>query len=352
MIIVCCDVDPDVLGYNVPAIRFDAYNEYLGWKGLENISKVREICNSLKDSESNNAKVTWHIRSDAQLKIIYNDYAYPLREFCDLWRNLQRQGDEIGWHPHLWRWSKQNKCWYQEIHDKKWISRCLENGHKEFLKIIPNLTSIRMGWGFHNNFTMKKVNDLGLLVDLSAAPGLKHEGSPDQRGSHFLNHYDWTITPNKPYHPSQQDYRRPAKNNEKSLNILEIPITTAPKNPTRILIEKALIPLPTNLRKKMLRGADIQFKTIQHRYIANITHPSFKNIAKQKFKEAKQNPKTNTHLVAIFHPIELFKNKRLQSLKNNLKTIKELSKNLNTPFYFLTATQMAKEIRKMESAFS
>jgi hypothetical protein len=209
-----------------------------------------------------------------------------------------------------------------------------------------------MGWGFHNNFTMKKVNDLGLLVDLSAAPGLKHEGSPDQRGSHFLNHYDWTITPNKPYHPSQQDYRRPAKNNEKSLNILEIPITTAPKNPTRILIEKALIPLPTNLRKKMLRGADIQFKTIQHRYIANITHPSFKNIAKQKFKEAKQNPKTNTHLVAIFHPIELFKNKRLQSLKNNLKTIKELSKNLNTPFYFLTATQMAKEIRKMESAFS
>lgn len=345
-VIICCEVDHDVIGYGVPATRFDVYKEKLSWKGVGNISKIREICNSVKDGESNGAKITWLVRSDEQMKIIFDYYAYPLKKFWNLWKELEKQGDEIGWHPHLWRWSKQNKCWYQEIHDKKWISNCLENGHKEFLKITPNLTSVRMGWGFHNNLTMKKINNLGLTVDLSAAPGLKHLGSPDERGSYFLNHYDWSTTPEKPYYPSQQDYRRPAKSNEKSLNILEIPITTASKKFSKILIGKTLRITPISLRRRLLKGADIQSKHTQHRYIANVTDTDFQHIAKLKLKQAQQNPNTTTNLVAIFHPIELFQPKKFHIFKNNLETLTELSKKLKVPLRFLTATQMAKEIKK------
>jgi len=341
-VVICCDVDRDILGYNVHAFRFDVHKEKLSWKSINNIPRIREVCNSVNDCRFNGAKITWFIRSDAQLKTIFDDYAYPLRDFLRLWKELEQQGGEIGWHPHLWRWSKQNKCWYQEVSDKKWIGQCLENGYNEFLKLIPNLTSMRMGWGFHNNFTMKIINDLGLTVDLSAASGLKHPGSPDERGSHFLNEYDWSITTEKPYYPSQQDYRRPSKNNEQSLNILEIPITTAPKSMNRVFVEEALKLTPMWLRKKILKGADIQFKSVQHRHVANITEPSFKRIAKQKFKEAKRNHKAPTNLVAIFHPIELFKQKGFQNFQNNLNAIKEFSRSSNIPFSFLTATEMAK----------
>lgn len=346
-VVICCDVDPDVLGYNMPATRFDVYKEKLGWKGVDNIPKIKEICNSVKDPESNRARITWFVRSDEQMKIIFDDYVYPLKKFRNLWKGLEHQGDEIGWHPHLWRWSKQNKCWYQEIYDKKWMSHCLEKGHKEFLKLAKNLTSVRMGWGFHNTFTMKKINDLGLTVDLSASPGLEHQGSPDERGSHFLNAYDWSTTPEKPYHPSQQDYRRPAKNNEKGLNILEIPITTAPKKPNKILIGKALKLTPISLRRRLLKGADIQSKHTQHRYIVNITDSGFQHIAKRKLRQARRNPETDTNLVAIFHPIEFFKPKAFHIFGKNLTILAELSKILKIPLRFLTATQMAKEIKNV-----
>jgi len=342
-IVVCCDVDHDIVGYNVSATRFDAYKEKLGWKNVEqNVPRARDLFNLVEDSESNNPKITWFVRSDEQLGIIFDDYAYPLRNFRNLWERLQKQGDEIGWHPHLWRWSNRNKCWYQEVSDKKWISHCLENGHKEFIKLAKNLTSVRMGWSFHNNFTMKKINDLSISVDLSAFPGIRHEGSPDERGSYFVNEYDWSITPHEPYIPSKQDYRRPAKNNEQNLSILEVPITTAPKSKRRILVEEAIRLAPTSLRRKILKGADIQFKSVQHRYVANITEASFERIAKQKFKEAKQNHKDHTNLVAIFHPIELYKQKGFQNLQNNLNAIKEFSRSSNIPFFFSTATEMTR----------
>lgn len=343
-VVICCEIDHDAPGYGIPAARFDVYKEKLCWKGVENIPKIREICNSSEDSEFDSVKITWLVRCDEQMKIVFDDYAYSLRNFRDLWKELKKQGDEIGWHPHFWRWNSKNKCWYQEVSDKKWMSRCLESGHKQFLKLAKNPTSMRMGWGFHNNFTMKKINDLGLTVDLSASPGLKNQGRPDERGSHFLNEYDWSTTPQEPYHPSQKDYRRPAKNNEKSLQILELPVTTAPKSKSNILVEEITRLAPISLRKRILKGADIRFKSIQHRFIANITLSSFKEIAKHKFMEAKQNQETHTNLVAIFHPIELFKPKASTNLKNNLMALTELSKQFKVPFRFLTATEMAKEV--------
>lgn len=338
-VVLCCDVDHDVQGYNVSATSFDVYKERLGWKSIKNVPKIKEICSLVKDCELNGAKTTWFIRSDEQLKIIFDDYAYPLRNFPDLWRKLRYEGDELAWHPHLWRWSEEKRCWFQEVSDNEWINSCLENGHREFLKVVNNLATVRMGWAFHNNFTMKKINSLGLLVDLSAAPGFRRRGKPDVRGSYFLNEYDWLITPEKPYFPSKEDYRRPAKEGEQSLDVLEIPVTTAPKSRGRVFAERAVGLAPADLRKKVLKGVDVH-----SRYIANLTKSSFRRIAKLKFNEALKDPETPTNLVAFFHPIELFKRKGFQNLEKNLKTLTEMSRKLGIPIVFLTAVELAKEI--------
>jgi len=265
------------------------------------------------------------------LKIVFDDYAYPLKCFWNFWREFESQGDEIGWHPHLWRWSEQRRCWYQEIHDERWMSTCLEKGHSEFLKLAKDLTSMRSGWSFHSNFTIRKVNDLGLLTDLSALPGLKHSGCADERGSHFINEYDWSITKDKPYFPSERDYRRPRKGDERSLEILEIPITTAPKGGCRLFVEEVL-------RLTPMRGQCFS-REAQNRYEANITSSSFKRLAKQKLKEAKRS---QANLVTVFHPVELFQPKRLSNLVNNLRALKGFSRSMKIPFLFLTAKEMAK----------
>ncbi|GAH11895.1 unnamed protein product, partial [marine sediment metagenome] len=129
--VICCDVDPDcpTLG----GVRFDVYKDRLMWNGLtKGIPKVLKVFDSVKDIDGNHAKVTWFFRSDEQMKLIYEDYAWPLNEFRWLWKKLESRGDEIGWHPHVWRWSERNKCWFQEVNDEDWISNCLEEGFSSF----------------------------------------------------------------------------------------------------------------------------------------------------------------------------------------------------------------------------
>lgn len=344
--VICCDVDPDVLGYNVPAARFDVYKEKLGWKGVEdNLPKVSEIRDLVKDSNSNNAKITWFVRSDEQMKLVFGDHAHPLRKFWELWKELVNQGDEIGWHPHFWRWSVERRCWHQEVCDERWMCECLERGHAEFVKLVKNLTSMRMGWGFHNNCTMRKVNDLGLTVDLSALPGIKHEGIPDVRGSHFVNEYDWSITPERPYHPSKEDYRRPKRGNEKSLRILEIPITTGPRGATKIFLQQALRSAPFKFRRILLRDQINDSTRVQHRNSANITSRSFRHLAKLKFRESTKNDQV---LATFFHAIELSNPKSFSNFKDNLKTVVKLSQRSNVPFRFLTATETAHQLLKKD----
>ncbi|GAH27279.1 unnamed protein product, partial [marine sediment metagenome] len=85
---------------------------------------------------------------------------------------------------------------------------------------------VRTGWNFHNNLTMRKLQDLKVPIDFSALSGVKRFGISDRRGSSFINDCNWEITPDKPYFPSEKDYRRAAIEGESALNVLEVPITT------------------------------------------------------------------------------------------------------------------------------
>ena len=72
---------------------------------------------------------------------------------------------------------------------------------------------------------MNTFGELGIEVDISAFPGLKIP--PDGKQRAISNFYDWYDTPSEPYYPSIEDYRRPAKKNEKSCSVLEVPNLTA-----------------------------------------------------------------------------------------------------------------------------
>ncbi|MFW6156214.1 MAG: hypothetical protein ACOC7J_02750 [Armatimonadota bacterium] len=209
-VVIGADCDPDRPEYG--GIRHDTRAEPR-WRGIrEGVPRLREIADGVIDDFGNPARITWCIRSDLQMREIYGDCAWSAERFADLWSDLESAGDELAWHPHLWRWDAQAGCWYQEIDDDDWIAECFQTGHADLTRQMgrPPVTS-RTGWEFHNNLTMHEIRRLGLVVDFSAIPGRHTSGCSDRWGSRFNCHVDWRGTPEEPYVPSPADYRRPAE---------------------------------------------------------------------------------------------------------------------------------------------
>jgi len=172
-------------------------------------------------------RITWCVRSDLQMERVYGDCAWPFRRFEAMWRELEAAGDDIAWHPHLWRWSEDHNCWYQETEDADWIERCLRAGYATICEACGRkLRTCRMGWEYHSDLTMGIIDELGIEVDLSATPGRRRHAVGD-RGSMRHGELDWSITGAEPYHPSRADYRRPPRDGEAALSVLEVPRTTA-----------------------------------------------------------------------------------------------------------------------------
>ena len=336
-VIICCDTEPDQPQYG--GLDYKIHFGSHKWRGIEEgIPEMKEIANSVEDIEGNNAKITWFIRSDEQMKILYDDPAWIVRKFRSLWKELESGGDEIGWHPHLWRWNERIESWYPELDDKGWIQNCLEEGHNSFPEEF-RLTSSRMCWNFHNNITMNKLNELGLTVDISAMPGQKfikyvHESA-------YFPYYDWEGSPGHPYFPSHLDYRREADKNEHPLNILEIPLSNF------------RISLPWQIKRNLNRLFKPKggYPVGKRNPLKIVINPDFFKLSvKEKFFESKHGNCTS-FLVSYFHADELLpgtKNSSLTNVRNNFEIIREASEKYGVPFRFLTAKEAALEFSKTE----
>jgi hypothetical protein len=217
-ICIACDTDPDRIAFNRNALP-----DTLHWRGLlEGIPRGKEHLAAIRDSSGKSPIVTWCLRVDHQIREYTGTYDYVLREFGEQVKTLESDGDEIGWHPHFWRRDQTTGQWYQEIADIGWQVEMLKSAHQAYSSIHPSGTnSVRMGWIYHNNRTMQTIDKLGVRVELSASPGLcLLPGNEAVKGQNF---FDWSISPDMPYHPSRNDYRRPAQSGEESLRIWEMP---------------------------------------------------------------------------------------------------------------------------------
>lgn len=162
-------------------------------------------------------RLTWFVRADNQLHDVYGTAAYLLKEHAALWAQMERAGDEIGWHPHLYEWHEETRKYIADW-DEGRCARKLEAIRRELTAQGFNHTSVRIGEAFHGNALMRTLDELGLAVDSTAIPG--------RTRSDQSRRFDWGPTPNEPYHPSAADYRVPDA--ARSLSILEVPMTTMP----------------------------------------------------------------------------------------------------------------------------
>lgn len=336
IVIIGCDADND---YN-PKGNWVHKDENI-WDGIEiGIPKLKEICNSLVQTRDDSyPNLTWLLRSDKQMDLLYNDYAYPVNHFLDVWRSLSKDGDEIGWHPHMWDWDEIHKQWYPRLDNDKLTNECLEAGYKAISKHFKP-TSCRTGWDFQSNNIFEKLVELGIKVDLSGLPGQKqilYQDSPIP----YL--YDWKSTTERFYFPSKTDYRISSTSKE-CLNILEMPLSLTPIPPLRAFAKFAHHNIRHNLNQPFSKPVIASNFTLTE--IMRIAkHPElFKRGVDKKFKDSRIRNSTE-YIITYFHPHELLGN-GLFSISNfeaNLKYISDMSDKYGIPYRFLTATQAAEE---------
>ena len=189
---------------------------------LEGIPRARERFNSIHDSEDKPPVFSWCLRVDYQIQKIYGAYNYILSEHKDFFLELERDGDELAWHPHFWNYDEGSNCWYQDCFDTDWQVRMLREAHAAYMEVFyGRARSVRMGWDYHNNETFAALQELGVEVDFSGIPGLRIQPKNNQVRS--ANFFDWSLSPNRPFFPANADYRREAKKGELAFSLLESP---------------------------------------------------------------------------------------------------------------------------------
>ncbi len=232
----------------------------LTWNSISQIPSIRDIYSN------HGACLTWFVRADNQLHEVYGTAAHLLLRHADLWREVEAQGDELAWHPHLYRWSRSQARYVNERDPATCVER-LTAIDEELRQEGFVFSSVRIGEAFHCNETMAAVERLGMRVDSTAIPGRKRDD--------HSRVFDWSVTPNAPYFPARCDYRIPGT---PTLEILEVPMTTVP-----LQAPYDSAPLPRYVNPAYRHMA---FKTMVDRYLT-------------------ADVNVDTVLVTILHPDEV-----------------------------------------------
>jgi len=331
-ITIACDVDPD---FNPEYRRVPRKEDpELNWRGIT--SGIPFLRQRLKEtafaSKYGQPPLTWLLRSDRQIYELYGAYDFCSRQFEEIWKREREQGSEIGWHPHLHRWDEVARRWapsLQKGDDLGLLLECLTA-----LRRHTEIRAVRMGWDYQSNSLMQFLDSQGMLVDASAVPGCV------QRGNWV---YDWRSTPRFPYFPSEFDYRRPAKTDEESLNIVEMPVLVRSlKLPLR-LIRHCL----RNLRA--IRNPHFAFTDWMSARWQGVTITGrgrlFREAAHQSFASIPE--REDIFITTFFHAAELLSSKLLGNFLHNLQTLNHLCDELGYTISLATLSDAASTFKNI-----
>lgn len=289
------DVDPDY------SENVRSRNE-ITWHGLENIPNIQQALASRK------MPFTFFVRVDNQIADFYGDFLGIYNKYQYLWEKLIADGNEFGWHPHLYA---KNEGGYIPERTPEVCRDILARAWESVLTLPFKVSSCRIGEAWHSNLTMQTLDKFGLKIDSTAVPGRKRDDAARQ--------FDWEITTNTPYFPSIKDYRVP--DIQDSLDIFEVPMTTVP-------ILTCYDSVPVNRYLNPTFKPDL-FSPAFEKYVTNLDHQH------------------DHHIVIIFHPDETLGRPAndlhkygLETCVENIDSIQSSLENSGITYKFCTLSEL------------
>jgi hypothetical protein len=184
------------------------------FRGLtEGVPWMLEVLDPYRDAGGRPPRLTWFVRVDNQLEALLGSATHLLTTYRALWEERLRRGDELAWHPHLYR--RRDGRWVQDAEGPR-LRRALRRSYQAMSDWGVRPRSSRIGEAYMHPAVFQVLEDLGVEVDSTAMPG--------RRRWDATRLIDWAPTPASPYYPSRCDYRVPG---HPAFRTLEVPMSMA-----------------------------------------------------------------------------------------------------------------------------
>jgi hypothetical protein len=213
-LILCVDIEPEAR--NVDRQR---RSPWLGFEFVyEFLSKKRQ---QLQDATGWPVHYCWLPRIDPQVAETWGSPQWVTVHYAEYFSQLIAEGDDIGLHPHCYRWSQKEETWYVDDGNQDWINECIQMAYDGYERVFARqCETFRMGDGFMNTATMREIECGGARFELTPEPG-----STPSRAELFLERHtgvmpDCSDIPRHPYHPSVSDWRKPDATRSDGITII------------------------------------------------------------------------------------------------------------------------------------
>ncbi|MFZ5802863.1 MAG: hypothetical protein ACOY3K_07150 [Candidatus Omnitrophota bacterium] len=200
-VILCLDVEPD------PRIPKIAARDH--WEGFERTYHLLAPFRArLEQATENPVHYSWFFRLDPQIKRLYGHAAWLLHHYSSWIRNLEQYQDELGVHPHTFRWDPQAEEWVAEHEDLDYCKTCVQMSFDEYRDFFGrNCTAYRFGDRWTSSEAIQWCEANGAKFDLTLEPGLEPRPHVMLRERHTGSLPDFRTVPQEPYIPSRKDFR-------------------------------------------------------------------------------------------------------------------------------------------------
>ncbi len=184
----------------------------ISWRGInEGVPAIRQRLEEINRAYGVACAPTWFVRVDNQIADLYGRPGHLLAQYASLFDDLRAAGEEIAWHPHLYR--SDGEAWKQETDDAALLTAMTAAlADMRALGFSPAVG--RIGEAYGSNGTMAAFDALGMAFASTAMPGRTRIDAERS--------LDWGPTPHAAYHPSIADYRVPG---DPARHVLEIPFS-------------------------------------------------------------------------------------------------------------------------------
>ncbi len=216
-LIFCVDVEPDP--------RLVNHDDPEPWVGYEITQRyLRELRPRIEAVTGAPVHYSWFLRIDAQIAEPYGTGTWIVNRYPAHIEEIERAGDEIGAHPHAYRWLENERSWLHDFSNQAWVEHCLTMSLEGFAKALGRTCiSLRFGDRWLNTKTVNLAERLGIRFDLTVEPGTLPYPTPypGERASGPLP--DYRRVPRVPYSPLLGDFRRAGRREGRTIRL--IPLT-------------------------------------------------------------------------------------------------------------------------------
>jgi hypothetical protein len=214
-LLICIDVEPEQRANNAPL--------WIDWRGVTETldffdQQARPLLTRATGAPVN---FSWFLRMDPQITKTYGTPSWVMARYGARLRALQAAGDEMGLHPHLWRWDETRQHWLTDFANGDWAEQCTRESVRAYQESFGQpCRSIRFGDRWLNNSIFNLLEELGVQYDLSAEP----ERKPQVLTEAFTGSMpDYTGMPRFPYQPARENFLQLG---EPARPLWMIPVTT------------------------------------------------------------------------------------------------------------------------------